>query len=144
MNKINVHRIFNLHFFYGHRVSCLWFIKHYQTKKNWKNNAMFDHKIPSLSYGSGCFFKTWYYYTFNVFKMKKLNIISSKISKLLNYAQKWLCCLHHNNYDVFFLKTILDRVFAHEYVGHKLHKSYDFTSNCTSILSSFELCILLL
>jgi hypothetical protein len=47
LDKFNVHIIYNLEFFNGHRVSCLWFIKHYQTKENWKNNAMYVYKISS-------------------------------------------------------------------------------------------------
>jgi hypothetical protein len=47
LDKINVHRLHNLQFFNGHRVSCWWFIKHYQTKENWKNNAMPIYKISS-------------------------------------------------------------------------------------------------
>jgi hypothetical protein len=37
LDQINVHIIYNLQFFNGHnKASCLWFIKHYQTKENWK------------------------------------------------------------------------------------------------------------
>jgi hypothetical protein len=42
LNKMNIHKI-NLHFFNNHRFSCLWFMKHYQTKEKWKNNAMFNY-----------------------------------------------------------------------------------------------------
>jgi hypothetical protein len=45
LNKINVCIIYNLQFFYDNKASCLWFMKHYQTKENWKNNAMPIHKI---------------------------------------------------------------------------------------------------
>jgi hypothetical protein len=107
LDKIYVHIIFNLHFFDGHRVSCLWFIKKYQTKKNWKNNAMLDYKIPSLSYSSGFSSKHDTIIHLMFFKWKKLNIISSKNFKLLNYAQKWHCCFHRGNNDVFFLKKFL-------------------------------------
>jgi len=47
LDKIHVHTIYNLQFFNGHRASCLWFIKHYQTKENWKNNAMPTYTISS-------------------------------------------------------------------------------------------------
>jgi hypothetical protein len=45
--KINVHTLYNLQFLNGHRASCLWFMKHYQTKENWKNNTMPIYKISS-------------------------------------------------------------------------------------------------
>jgi hypothetical protein len=49
LDKINVQKIYNLRFFSSHRASCLWFMKHYQTKENWKNNVMPIYKIsPSL------------------------------------------------------------------------------------------------
>jgi hypothetical protein len=47
LDKINVHRVYNLQFFSSHRASCLWFMKHYQTKENWKNNAIPIYKISS-------------------------------------------------------------------------------------------------
>jgi hypothetical protein len=28
LDKINVHRLYNLHFFDHHKASCLWFMKH--------------------------------------------------------------------------------------------------------------------
>jgi hypothetical protein len=34
LNKINVCRIYNLQIFYDNKASCLWFMKHYQTKEN--------------------------------------------------------------------------------------------------------------
>ncbi len=33
-----MHKMYNVHFFNGHRASCLWFITHYQTKNNNNNN----------------------------------------------------------------------------------------------------------
>jgi hypothetical protein len=36
LDKINVHKIYNVHFFNDHKVSCLWFMTHYQTQKNEK------------------------------------------------------------------------------------------------------------
>jgi hypothetical protein len=48
---------YNLQFFSGHRVSCLWFMKHYQTKEIWKNNAIPSIKYFPLWYGSGFSYK---------------------------------------------------------------------------------------
>jgi hypothetical protein len=42
-----IHRIYKLQFFNGHKASCLWFMKHYQTIFFWKNNAMPIYKIFS-------------------------------------------------------------------------------------------------
>jgi hypothetical protein len=36
LDKINVHKVYNVHIFNNHETSCLWFITHYQTKKNEK------------------------------------------------------------------------------------------------------------
>ncbi len=36
---------------------CDSWMKHYQKKENWKNNAMAIYKSPPLWYGSGIFFK---------------------------------------------------------------------------------------
>jgi hypothetical protein len=47
LNKINVQKVYNLQFFSGHSATCLWFMKHYQEKENWKNNAMSIYKISS-------------------------------------------------------------------------------------------------
>jgi hypothetical protein len=47
LGKINVHIIYNLQFLISHRASCLWFMKHYKTKANWKNNEMPIYKIPT-------------------------------------------------------------------------------------------------
>jgi hypothetical protein len=47
LDKINVHKINNLHFFDIYKVSCLWFMKYYQIKENWKNNAKNIYKISS-------------------------------------------------------------------------------------------------
>jgi hypothetical protein len=71
LDKINVHAVYNLQFFNGHRASCLWFIKHYQTKENWKSNVMTIYKIFSSLYGSGFFPKEKNYYAFVVQKCKK-------------------------------------------------------------------------
>ncbi len=53
--KINVHRIYNLHFFDEHRASCLCFVRHYQIKKI--ENIMQNPFIKSspFTYGSGFF-----------------------------------------------------------------------------------------
>ncbi len=48
LDKINVHKIYDVHFFNGHRASCLWFMTHYQTKKKWKNNTTSTYKISSF------------------------------------------------------------------------------------------------
>jgi hypothetical protein len=32
LDKINIHKVYNLQFFNDHRTSCLWFMKHYSTK----------------------------------------------------------------------------------------------------------------
>jgi len=47
LNKINVHTIYDLHFFNDYTASCLWLIKQYQKKENWKNNA-----IPIYNFSS--------------------------------------------------------------------------------------------
>jgi len=47
LDKINVHIVYNLQFFNSHKASCLWFMKHYQTKENWKNNVMPSYKKNS-------------------------------------------------------------------------------------------------
>jgi len=47
LDKINVHMVYNLQFSNDHKASCLWFIKHYPTKENWKNNVMPIYKISS-------------------------------------------------------------------------------------------------
>jgi len=69
--------------------SCLWFIKHYQTKENWKNNAMPIYKISSfLIWHNDSFPNIYiYYYAFIIQKCKNtrfLNEISSKNFKSLN------------------------------------------------------------
>jgi hypothetical protein len=48
LDKINVHKIYNVHIFNGHGASCLWFMTHYQNKEKWKNNAMPTYKILSF------------------------------------------------------------------------------------------------
>jgi hypothetical protein len=35
-DKIDVHKVYNVHLFNDHSASCLWFMTHYQTKKNEK------------------------------------------------------------------------------------------------------------
>jgi len=55
LDKINVHTIYNLQFFNSHRASCLWFMKYYQAKENWKKMQCPSIKSPFLSYGSGFF-----------------------------------------------------------------------------------------
>jgi hypothetical protein len=57
LNKVNVHIVYNLQFLNNHRASCLWFIKHYQTKEN-KNKIQCSFvKSPLLWYGSDFFLK---------------------------------------------------------------------------------------
>jgi hypothetical protein len=48
LDKINVHIVYNLQFFNNDRAPHLWFMKHYQIKENWKNNAMPIYKIFSF------------------------------------------------------------------------------------------------
>ncbi len=48
LDKINVHKVYNLHFFDNHKASCLWFMKHYQIKENNNNNAKPTYKISSF------------------------------------------------------------------------------------------------
>jgi hypothetical protein len=47
LDKININKVYNLQFFSSLRASCLWFMKHYQTEENWKNNAMPIYKVSS-------------------------------------------------------------------------------------------------
>jgi hypothetical protein len=54
-DKINVFRVYNLQFFNNNHASCLWFMKHYQRKENWKNDAMPIYKFPTIWYGNGFF-----------------------------------------------------------------------------------------
>jgi hypothetical protein len=56
LNKINVHKVYNLHFFNDHKALCLWFMKHYQTKENWKIMQCPFIKSPHFWHGSGFFF----------------------------------------------------------------------------------------
>jgi hypothetical protein len=71
LGKINVHIVYNSYFFKSRKVSYLWFMKHCQTKENWKNNACPFIKSYSLWYGSGFFFKIKYYYAFIIKQMQK-------------------------------------------------------------------------
>jgi len=48
LDKMNVHKIYNLHFFDNQKASCLWFMKYYQIKENWKNNANNIYRISSF------------------------------------------------------------------------------------------------
>jgi hypothetical protein len=52
LDKINVHREYNLHFFDSHKASCLRFMKIYQGKENWEILQCPPIKSPPLSYGS--------------------------------------------------------------------------------------------
>jgi hypothetical protein len=36
LDKINVHKVYDVHFFKGHKVSYLWFMTHYETKRKMK------------------------------------------------------------------------------------------------------------
>jgi hypothetical protein len=78
LNKINVHRIYNLQFFNDHRASCLWFMKHYQTKGNWKIMQCPSIKFPSLWYGIGFFLRGRYNYAFITLKNAKKHIFWMK------------------------------------------------------------------
>ncbi len=53
LDKINVYKIYNTFFQQPLVASCLWFMKHYQTKENWKNNVVPIHKISPFWCGSG-------------------------------------------------------------------------------------------
>ncbi len=48
LDKINVHKVYNVHLFNGHRASCLCSVTHYQTKEKWKNNTIHTYKIFSF------------------------------------------------------------------------------------------------
>jgi hypothetical protein len=39
LDKINVHKVYNVHLSNGHRTSYLWFMTHYQTKEKWKKKC---------------------------------------------------------------------------------------------------------
>jgi hypothetical protein len=57
------------------RHGCLWFMKYYETKDNWKRNATQSIKSPPLWYCSGLFpLKRRYYYAFIAQKCKKKNL----------------------------------------------------------------------
>jgi len=86
LDKINVHIIYNLQIFNGHRALCLWFMKHYQTKENWKNNAMSVYKSPFLIYGNGFSPKKKILLCIYCSKMKKTTHFSNEIlSKNFKY-----------------------------------------------------------
>jgi hypothetical protein len=71
LDKINVHRVYNLQFFSGHRphVYDSWNI----TKQRKIENTMqcLSIKFPPLWYGSSFFLKIIYYYAFNTKQMQK-------------------------------------------------------------------------
>jgi hypothetical protein len=48
LDQINMHNVYNIHFFNGHKSLCLWFTTHYQTKEKWKNIKMLTSKISSF------------------------------------------------------------------------------------------------
>jgi len=48
LDKINVHKVYNVHFFNGHGAPCLWFIAHYQAKEKWWNNKMPTYELSFL------------------------------------------------------------------------------------------------
>jgi len=81
LDKINVYRVYNLYFFDNHKASCLWFMKHYQTKKKLKKiQSPFIKSLP-LCYDSGFFLKEEMIMHVLVKKCNKthfLNQISSK------------------------------------------------------------------
>jgi hypothetical protein len=56
-NKINVYKVYNLHFRNNHKVSCLWFIKNYQKNQNAKIMQYWTIKYSPLSYDNGFSFK---------------------------------------------------------------------------------------
>jgi hypothetical protein len=47
LNRINIHSVYNSQFLNSHRASCLWIMKHFRTKENWKNNALSIYIISS-------------------------------------------------------------------------------------------------
>jgi hypothetical protein len=47
LDKINLHKIYNIYFFNGHKASYLWFMKQYQIKEKWENNIILSYKISS-------------------------------------------------------------------------------------------------
>jgi len=86
LNKINVHRVYNLQFFNNHKDSCLWFMKHYQTKEIEKIMQCPYIKYAPLWYGSDFFLKWRYYHAFIVFKKWKKTLFLMEIHpKVLNF-----------------------------------------------------------
>jgi hypothetical protein len=73
LDKINVHRIYTLQFFNNHKASCLWFMKHYQTKKIEKIMQCSSIKFPTIWYGNGFFLKEIYIMHSILNKCKKTN-----------------------------------------------------------------------
>ncbi len=94
LDKINVYTIYNLQFFNGHRASCLWFMKNYQTKENWKIMQCPSIKSPFF-YGS-VFFPKKNIVVHLLFKNVEntffFNEISSKNFKFLN-GPKFNSCI---------------------------------------------------
>jgi hypothetical protein len=46
LDKINVHKVYNIHVFNGHKASSLWFMTHYQTKEKWKKKCSLIKSLP--------------------------------------------------------------------------------------------------
>ncbi len=99
LDKINVHRVYNLHFLYGHMVSCLWYMKDYQTNEIWKINAMPIYKISPFWIWYWFFLMKKDYYAFIVKKMQKnafLKEIESKNLKSM-YGLRSISCIKKNS-----------------------------------------------
>ncbi len=84
MDKINVYKVYNLQFFNGRRASCLWFMKHYQTKEKLKNLQYLPIKSPFFIW-QWYFPKKGYYYAFIVQKCKKPHFLNKISSKFFNF-----------------------------------------------------------
>jgi hypothetical protein len=85
LDKINLHIIYNLQFFNNQRASCLWFMKHYQTKENWKTNVMPIYKISSSLIWSWFFSYIYIYMMHLLFKNAKNTLFWMKFHpKTLN------------------------------------------------------------
>jgi hypothetical protein len=89
LDKINVHTLYNLQFFNGHRALCLWFMKHYQTKENWKNNAMSIYKSPIFIYGNGFSPKKNILLCIYCSKMQKTHFLNEILSKNFKYPNSF-------------------------------------------------------
>jgi len=120
-----------IQFLNGHRTSCLWFMKHYQTKDKWKKMQCPSIKYFSLWYGHGFYILKNYY----AFISKKesfylfLNEASSRNFKLVN-GPKFNWCISIS-YTIIFL--------IHQKIPHTilvLKYICNFSSYVTSIILS--------